>query len=166
MRSALLPSTRTYEHSFAGQFHTALGASGRTQFARVSRPAASAEAARVEAYAAARPGADTRVAVVVQRMVDAAHAGVLFTADPVSGRRDRWVVEIGRARGGAVSGEAQGRRTVYDSGVVEEKGLHQEDALLDGARRLAADSMPRRRGVRDRPGCAVVPPGPTGHRAA
>ena len=36
---------------------------------------------------------DIQMAVVVQRMVDATKAGVMFTVDPVTGRRDRIVVE-------------------------------------------------------------------------
>lgn len=36
---------------------------------------------------------DRRIAVVVQRLVVAEKAGVLFTADPVSRRRDRFVIE-------------------------------------------------------------------------
>jgi pyruvate,water dikinase len=36
---------------------------------------------------------DIQMAVVVQRMVDAKKAGVMFTVDPVTGRRDRLVVE-------------------------------------------------------------------------
>ncbi len=43
-----------------------------------------------------------RIAVVVQRMVDAAAAGVLFTADPVSGRRTRAVVDGAPGLGDAV----------------------------------------------------------------
>ena len=96
----------------------------------------------MKAYAAARPGADTGVAVVVQRMVDAAHAGVLFTADPVSGRRDRWVLELVEGLGeGLVSGEVQGERTVYDrwGRLQEGEGFPQQSELLDGARRLTAE---------------------------
>src|SRR3954469_5558406 len=36
---------------------------------------------------------DLRMAVVVQRMVDPHKSGVLFTVDPVQGRRDRMLVE-------------------------------------------------------------------------
>ena len=39
----------------------------------------------------ASPHAGTQLAVVVQRMVDAQAAGVLFTADPITGRRSRSV---------------------------------------------------------------------------
>jgi phosphohistidine swiveling domain-containing protein len=55
------------------------------------------------------------LAVVIQRMIDADWAGVMFTADPVSGRRDRIVVEAVRGLGEAlVSGEASGRQCVID----------------------------------------------------
>lgn len=42
---------------------------------------------------------DVAMAVVVQRMVDATKAGVMFTIDPVTGRRDRIVVEAARGLG-------------------------------------------------------------------
>jgi len=49
---------------------------------------------------------DIAMAVVVQQMVDAAKAGVMFTADPVHHRRDRIVVEAARGIGErVVSGE-------------------------------------------------------------
>ena len=54
----------------------------------------SLDQARVRTYRAHR--GDTRhdsMSVVVQRMVPARAAGVLFTADPVSLRRDRVVVD-------------------------------------------------------------------------
>src|SRR4051794_1800062 len=46
--------------------------------------------------------AAVRLAVVVQRMVDARAAGVLFTADPLSGRRHRSVVDASPGLGEAV----------------------------------------------------------------
>jgi len=46
--------------------------------------------------------ADVRIAVVVQRMVDADAAGVMFTADPVTGARDEIVVEASAGLGEAV----------------------------------------------------------------
>ncbi|WP_249124344.1 PEP/pyruvate-binding domain-containing protein [Saccharopolyspora erythraea] len=59
---------------------------------------------RAVAYRQAR-GVDSgqvRIAVVVQEMVPAETAGVLFTADPVSGDRERIVVDAGRGLGEAV----------------------------------------------------------------
>lgn len=46
--------------------------------------------------------AEVRIAVVVQRMVDAEAAGVLFTADPVTGDRDHIVVDASDGLGEAV----------------------------------------------------------------
>ncbi|MEV4100177.1 PEP/pyruvate-binding domain-containing protein [Nonomuraea sp. NPDC049649] len=46
--------------------------------------------------------ADVRIAVVVQRMVAAEAAGVLFTADPVTGDRGRLVADAGTGLGEAV----------------------------------------------------------------
>jgi pyruvate,water dikinase len=58
---------------------------------------------------------DVRMAVVVQEMVDSATSGVLFTADPVHGRRDRMVVEAARGLGEqVVSGEVTPDHYVLD----------------------------------------------------
>jgi pyruvate,water dikinase len=59
---------------------------------------------RAIAYRARRDvdPAGVRIAVVVQRMVPAAFAGVLFTANPVSGRRDEVVVDASSGLGEAV----------------------------------------------------------------
>ncbi|HEX7242256.1 MAG TPA: PEP/pyruvate-binding domain-containing protein [Longimicrobiaceae bacterium] len=96
--------------SFAGQFDSVLGVRG-------SDPAAVAEAVRAVwasafnphalAYAAGGEGAGpVRMAVVVQRMVDAEVSGVAFSADPVTGRRDTAVVSAVLGLGeGLVSGE-------------------------------------------------------------
>jgi pyruvate,water dikinase len=45
---------------------------------------------------------DPRIGVVVQRLVPANVAGVLFTCDPVSGAPDRWVIEASWGLGEAV----------------------------------------------------------------
>ncbi len=58
---------------------------------------------------------DVVLAVVVQAMVPAEWAGVLFTADPVSGHRDRLVVEAISGLGEAlVSGHATPSRAVVE----------------------------------------------------
>ena len=57
----------------------------------------SAHNARSAAYREARADSGSvTMTVVVQRMVDAFAAGVLFTVDPVSGRRDRLVIDAVR----------------------------------------------------------------------
>ena len=45
---------------------------------------------------------ETQVAVLIQELVPAEVAGVLFTCDPLSGRRDRWIVEASWGLGEAV----------------------------------------------------------------
>ncbi len=133
-------------HSFAGQFHTALHCEGLQGVLDGIRAClASADAARVGAYAAQlAEGADTSLAVIIQRMVPAAQAGVLFTADPASGRRDRWALSLVDGLGEAlVSGEADGRRGVLNrlgallAGESLPPPLHEE--LVRGARLLMDD---------------------------
>ncbi len=101
--------------------------------------------------------ASVSLAVIVQRMVEGEAAGIMFTADPVSGRRDRVVIEaawgLGEAvvggkvtpdtlvaekgSGGVLSRETanKNRRTVYVEGGVEERWRYAQDL----ARRLIFD---------------------------
>ena len=70
------------------------------------------------AYRAAQriDGADVALAVVVQEMVDAAVAGVLFTADPVTGRRRQAVIDANPGLGEAVvSGSVDPDHVVVDT---------------------------------------------------
>lgn len=74
---------------------------------------------------------DIQMAVVVQQMVDADKAGVMFTVDPVNHRRDRIVVEAARGVGEhVVSGEVtpdyytlDRRGTLKKARVVDEQVL-------------------------------------------
>src|SRR5690349_962227 len=82
--------------------------------APVARVVAAAAGPRVAAYRIPGPGTGAAggtggpaVAVLVQQMVDAAAAGVAFTADPVTGARDVTVVTAVRGLGDRlVAGEA------------------------------------------------------------
>src|SRR3954452_389825 len=68
--------------------------------------------------------AAVRLAVVVQRMVDARAAGVLFTADPLSGRRHRSVVHASPGLGEAVvSGLVNPDHLAVESDRVVERRL-------------------------------------------
>src|SRR5690349_9481053 len=76
--------------SFAGQHDTVLDVTGSGELiAAIKKCWESLHTARAVAYRNARDidPATVRMAVVVQRMVDAAVAGGLFTANPVTGRR-------------------------------------------------------------------------------
>ncbi|MDG4787098.1 PEP/pyruvate-binding domain-containing protein [Micromonospora sp. WMMD1102] len=64
-----------------------------------------------------------RMAVVVQRMVDAAVAGVLFTANPVTGRRTEMVVDAAPGPGtGVVDGTADADHYVLDGSGYDDRG--------------------------------------------
>jgi pyruvate,water dikinase len=96
------------EASFAGQQETYLHVRGGDQVrARVRDCWASFFSERALFYREKKGSlSDLGMAVVVQRMVEAEIAGVLFTCDPIRNRRDRMVVEAVIGLGEAVvSGE-------------------------------------------------------------
>ncbi len=91
--------------SFAGQQETFLNVEGREAVLdAVARCWESLFTERAVAYRRDRNIADDDVAmaVVVQRMVPAAAAGVLFTVNPVTGAHDEMVVEAARGLGDQV----------------------------------------------------------------
>ncbi|WP_340685710.1 PEP/pyruvate-binding domain-containing protein [Amycolatopsis coloradensis] len=90
--------------SFAGQYDTFLGIQGAGEvLAAVRRCWASLWSDRAARYRAAH---DTdrapAIAVIVQRLVDAECAGVLYTANPVSGNRSEVIVDAAPGLGEAV----------------------------------------------------------------
>ena len=96
------------EASCAGQFRTYLGATGAAEVvAEVERCWISAFDPHVETYRSARDlgaGGDDGVAVVVQVLVDARAAGVMFTQHPRTGDRSLTVIEASYGLGEAVVG--------------------------------------------------------------
>jgi len=97
------------EASFAGQYETVLGVADSHELRdAIDLCVASAATERAKSYQAdTLEGASVSMNIVVQRMVDAAVAGVVFTADPVSARRDLLVIDAVAGLGEAlVSGEA------------------------------------------------------------
>ena len=116
--------------SFAGEFETVLGVSGEEALHEAIHTVyASRHGARAAAYAKAQGlgGAEARdegqaMSVIVQRVVPAALAGVLFTADPLSGSRARMTGNFVRGLGEKlVSGEVDGERFTLSApkGVYE-----------------------------------------------
>jgi rifampicin phosphotransferase len=137
--------------SFAGQYDTFLGVEGASAVAAaVERCIASAHGKRAEAYrgamragagatgpqAAPDPGAPegSFMAVVVQRMVSPRAAGVLFTADPVTGAR-RVVIEATPGLGEAlVSGHtAVDRFVATREGAILSSELRGAEGCIDAA---------------------------------
>ncbi|WP_098959062.1 PEP/pyruvate-binding domain-containing protein [Pseudonocardia sp. N23] len=93
------------DSSFAGQQDTYLNVVGADAVVdAVRRCWASLWTDRAVAYreTAGIGPATVRLAVVVQRMVDAVAAGVLFTADPLTGTRDRAVLDAAPGLGESV----------------------------------------------------------------
>lgn len=78
---------------------------------------------------------DVRMAVVVQDMVQSATSGVLFTTDPVHGRRDRMVVEAAHGLGEqVVSGEVTPDHYVLDRhGTVKRSRVVGDSPVLTEA---------------------------------
>jgi pyruvate,water dikinase len=94
------------EHSFAGIYETVLDVEPDGVLAATDRVLASARTARATRY---QPAGDSRMAVIVQRMIAPAAAGVVLTADPINGDRGSCVITAVRGSGERlVSGAAAG----------------------------------------------------------
>ena len=112
--------------SFAGQQETYLNVIGAPGVVAAVRDCwASLWTARAMGYrraTASRPS-DVALAVVVQVMVPAEAAGVLFTANPVTGRRDEMVIDANLGLGEAVvSGQVEPDRYVVRRSAPPEGG--------------------------------------------
>jgi phosphoenolpyruvate synthase/pyruvate phosphate dikinase len=93
------------EASFAGQHDTVLGVAGAEQvWWAISRCAASFAGERATAYRrrAGLPDAPERAAVLVQWLVPADAAGVVFSANPLTGARDEVLVNAAWGLGESV----------------------------------------------------------------
>jgi pyruvate,water dikinase len=127
--------------SFAGQQETFLDVEGDDAvLAAVEGCWASLFSERAIAYRGDRniADADVAMAVVVQRMVPAEAAGVLFTVNPVSGDTEEMVVEAARGLGDAVVSARVTpvryrirRRAPHD--VIATEGAIEEPTLLRSA---------------------------------
>ncbi|MEV0251930.1 PEP/pyruvate-binding domain-containing protein [Nocardia sp. NPDC050712] len=102
------------DQSFAGQYDTVLGVDSADGFAAAVRKcAASVHSRRVASYS---ENGTATMHLVVQQMVDARAAGVVFTADPTTGRRDLTVIDAIAGLGEAlVDGTASPDHIVLDS---------------------------------------------------
>ncbi len=123
--------------SYAGQHDSFLDVVGvEAVLDHVRRCWASLSTDRAMAYREERGGGRgaAEMAVIVQRMVPADAAGVLFTADPISGNRTVVAIEAVRGLGDAlVSGKATPDRYRVRSGGRVEQTLADCDAVLTDA---------------------------------
>ena len=119
--------------SFAGQYETVLDVYGaEALIAAVRRVFASAFSPRVIVYHAAK-GQHTRarMAVLVQRQVEASAAGVAFTANPLTGERAETVIS-------AVQGS--GERLVSGQATPDEWIVRDQEAVCRAAREGAINA--------------------------
>jgi rifampicin phosphotransferase len=125
--------------SFAGQQDTYLGVTGdEALLDAIRRCWASLWNERAVAYRRVHDIDDVEVklAVVVQRMVEATAAGVLFTADPIIGRRGRAVIDAASGLGEAVvSGAVDPDHYVADpvTGEIVERTVRRDEPVLNDA---------------------------------
>jgi pyruvate,water dikinase len=122
--------------SFAGQHGTFLGVAHGDVLERVRDCMASLFTERAVAYRARNGvgGADAEMAVVVQPMVDAAAAGVLFTADPASGNRRVSSVDANFGLGeSVVAGDVTPDRALVDtrSGEVRSYAVGEKSLTVE-----------------------------------
>ena len=116
--------------SYAGQFESVLGVRPQDVAAAIQQVWASARSERVEAYRQSLGDAPTRMAVVIQALVEAEVSGVAFTADPVSRRGDVVVISAVLGLGeGLVGGELNADLQRVAGGVVESTLAHKDRAL-------------------------------------
>lgn len=135
--------------AFAGQQDTILGVVGDDELLKAVRECwESLWGERVVTYRD-KVGIDSRdlaIAVVVQRMLDADHAGVMFTANPVTGARDEVVIESNPGLGEAVvSGLVTPDHAVIDaSGRVIKRTAGESEVVItlhsDGGTRTTSAS--------------------------
>ncbi|MGO4857626.1 PEP/pyruvate-binding domain-containing protein [Arthrobacter sp. 2MCAF14] len=151
--------------SFAGQQETYLNVRGAEALdAAVVDCWSSLWTARAMAYRnreGIAPG-DVRLAVVVQRMVEAEAAGVMFTANPANGRRDQIVISAAWGLGeSVVSGTVTTDDLVVEAGTgrvlsrrtadKEVMTVYADGAEDRGAAHQAADGAARQGGTTEQP---------------
>lgn len=123
--------------SFAGQFETYLNVSGIAAVkAAIRKCVAAAASDRVVRYSKqVHDHADTRVSVIVQNMVNAEKAGVIFSADPVSNRRDKMLISVAAGAGeDLVSGKKDAvQYLIYKRGKDVDAQIAKYGALLSAA---------------------------------
>ncbi|MCX6398202.1 MAG: PEP-utilizing enzyme [Propionibacteriales bacterium] len=119
--------------SFAGQYETVLGVDGYDALvAAIRHCVASTDSERAAAYQA-ETGIAGSMHLVVQQMVDARAAGVVFTADPASARRDLAVVDAVAGLGESLvdGSTASDHYEVDRAGVIVERQVTTAPALTD-----------------------------------
>ncbi len=126
------------DRSFAGMYETVLDVSPDALADATDRVLASASAGRVGDYA---PAGNGRMAVIIQRMVVPTAAGVVLTADPITGDRGSCIVTAVRGIGERlVSGDAIGDEWVVRDGVATARRRPESAIDAEQASRVAREA--------------------------
>ena len=123
------------DRSFAGMYESVLDVPVEGLAEAADRTLASAGGTHLATYAAAGNGADPGVAVIIQRMVQAAAAGVALTADPITGHRATIVVTAVRGTADRlVSGASIGDEWIVSGGRATAR--RRTESAISGAQAL------------------------------
>jgi len=126
------------EHSFAGQYDSFLYVPQDDLLEKIDQVFKSTQSAHLESYRDSKDTTDTQqVTAIVQRMLAPTSSGVAFSADPVTGDRDKVIISSLWGTGSAlVSGEEDADTWRLDDEGVEEaaiaKKTHQHVMPSDG----------------------------------
>ena len=121
-----------YYHSNAGQYVSFLNVKGEQELARsIKKCFESVDLQRVKEYKKnLSQSTEKRMAVIVQEMVDAQVAGVLFTRDPQTGEEKIIINAVEGLGNKLVDGTTQGEQYVTDfEGQVIEKSIESNGLL-------------------------------------
>jgi phosphohistidine swiveling domain-containing protein len=128
------------DRSYAGMYETVLDVSPDELAAAVERCLASAREARAAEY---EPASVTGMAVIIQRMVAPAAAGVALTADPINGDRSACVVTaVGGLGERLVSGAALGDEWLVRDAAA--KARRQPERAIDRRQAMQVAGEARR----------------------
>jgi pyruvate,water dikinase len=142
--------------SFAGQHATFLNVRGLDGvLSAIARVWASGQTESARRYRARMGMAgESRMAVILQELVPAEVAGVLFTVDPISSSSERWMVEAAWGLGEAVVGGlvTPDRYVIARTGELLERQVGRKDVAVvadehGGTREAAIEDPSRREGV-------------------
>jgi pyruvate,water dikinase len=129
--------------SFAGQYETILNVEGMPALQKaIDQCLASVQSAGAKAYRNSKTKlGDVPMAIIVQEMVDARCAGVLFTIDPVSSNKQHLVIDAVLGNGDKlVSGKVTPDHYVYDRSkkklIVRDLSGQKSVLTPDGFRQL------------------------------
>lgn len=135
--------------SFAGQYSTFLNVKGKEElYQSVKKCWASLWNFRAITYRIKQniPDKDLAHGVVVQKMIDAEKSGILFTANPVNGRRDQMLLNASWGLGEAiVGGEVTPDQWILDKNsqtVIEERIACKEVMTVLKGRGITLEKVP------------------------